>query len=542
MAGSPSVDDLVSMGKKTRVLLLAALVLCVLAPMRYAPDTPIAHASSVIAGYAYSQSLLVTNPATTTVNGSVVAGTVAATSTDYVVQLHLQGANAASVYANARDKTKFTDVTVWWWSGTSYQQIDTDYDPYTNGGWGANNVTLWFKLQAPIAGGASDPNYVLAWDDASPTAKHDWTHIYSFSDDFNSSAGQGTDESGRIGWNSTEWGSEPSWVSISGGFLSITSTANSGSRILGASAPYRLNLGYALTVRSIFSSLPAAQTRSIYFFGSGPYSSLSSNNRATLVSDVYAGSESVVYSSTVSAALDTYSLAIAGDGTSYAWKENGAAFRNTLPMTAPLSVGIDPYNGSATDYTTIYDYVKVRPFQPQEPTVTVVGSPLTGLPAAANLFSLAVTGAALSLAVPTTITAPAVTLNGSAQTTSALLSPLGVTDARGTGAGWSLTLAMADPKSGSHTIPFTGMSLTPGSPSIVDSSGTSPVSLTVGSPGSLSGFDGTPGTTASTAYPVLTAAAMTGRGGYTQPVSLSLTIPATASVGTYTANIVVTVQ
>lgn len=86
------------------------------------------------------------------------------------------------------------------------------------------------------------------------------------------------------------------------------------------------------------------------------------------------------------------------------------------------------------------------------------------------------------------------------------------------------------------------MSLSPGSPTIVDSSGTSPLSLTVGSPGLLSGADTTPGTTTSTAYPVLTAPSMQGMGGYTQPVSLSLTIPATASVGTYTANIVITAQ
>jgi hypothetical protein len=39
MAASLTVDDLVSMNKKTRVLLLAALVLCVLAPLRRASGT-----------------------------------------------------------------------------------------------------------------------------------------------------------------------------------------------------------------------------------------------------------------------------------------------------------------------------------------------------------------------------------------------------------------------------------------------------------------------------------------------------------------------
>jgi hypothetical protein len=39
MAASPTSDDLVSMEKKTRLLLLAALVLCVLAPLHRASGT-----------------------------------------------------------------------------------------------------------------------------------------------------------------------------------------------------------------------------------------------------------------------------------------------------------------------------------------------------------------------------------------------------------------------------------------------------------------------------------------------------------------------
>lgn len=456
MAGGSAVADLVSMAKRSELVLLASLVLSVLAPMRCVPRIPLAHASSVIAGYVYSQNLLVTNPATTTIGGSVVTGTVLATSTDYVVQVHLAGPEAAAIYASAWDKSKFTDVTVWWFNGSSYVQLDTDYDPYTNGSWSANNVTLWFKLQAPIAGGSSDGNYVLAWGNVSPVVKRDWTHIYPFSDDFNTSVGQGPDGSGRTGWNTTEWGTKPGSIALSGGNFVLTAPVSATTSFVSAS-PYRsYGGGYALSARVKFPLMAGSQASNFGFIQtSGPadYSWVAASMWGVRSAICVPGCTYGSYLA-IDQAFDEFTDGMSADETSYFWESSGTPMHNSTPVTMPQGIDVNVWNMGATTLLVTVDYVKVRPFQPAEPIVTVSSPLLTGLPADANLFSLTVTGAALSLTSPTTITAPAATLNEYAQSTSALLSPLGVTDARGTGAGWSLTLAMADPTSGSHHIPF----------------------------------------------------------------------------------------
>jgi virginiamycin B lyase len=161
----------------------------------------------------------------------------------------------------------------------------------------------------------------------------------------------------------------------------------------------------------------------------------------------------------------------------------------------------------------------------------------------ATPLSLAVTGAALSIASPSSaLSASPIVLNGSSQSVTSTL-PLTVTDARGTGAGWSLSIDAADPKtSGSKTIPFSGMTLGPQPAGIVDSSGTSPLNLTTGPPGNLSGSDSSPGTTTSNPSTLLTAPALQGMGMYTQNEGITLTVPATASTGTYTTTLIVVVQ
>jgi hypothetical protein len=537
---------------KLAILLVALALTLLVVWLPVASRTiPVAHASSVIAGYAYSQNLTVTNPATTTVGGSVVAGTVPATSTDYVVQLHLTSAEAASVYANAQDKAKFTDVTVWWWNSSSYVQLDVDYDPYTNGSWSANNVTLWFKLQAPIAGSGTDPNYVLAWDKASPVTKRDWTHIYPFSDDFNSSAGQGTDGSGRTGWNSANWSALPSSAAVGGGTLSITSSAGSGSIGVDTWGYGNFGHGYALATRTILPVLPMLddeiQLEWWAMDGSGERSYADDNGWSSgkWVSTVYAAGSYTSHSmGSEDSGFDVYSNGLAMDGTSYAWRNDDVPFHNTAVLTPTVvCISLETYNPTASTFSAVFDYIKVRPFQPAEPTVAVVGSPLTGLPASANPFSLAVNGAALSIASPSSsLNANPIILNGSSQSVTSTL-PLTVTDARGTGAGWTLSIDAADPKtSGGKTIPFSGMTFGPQYPGIADSSGTSPLNLATSPPGNLYGPDSSPGTTTSSPNTLLTAPALQGMGMYTQNEGITLTVPATASTGTYTTTLVLIVQ
>jgi len=153
--------------------------------------------SNLPAGYAYAQRVTVTG-GSVAVPGSTVTP-VPSNGTDYVLMLHLTGDQAAAIYNGAAYNAThtlggvpFADVTLWWTDGGGAQHqidVDTDTDTDTYGAWSANNITLWFKLQQPLAAApATDSSYTLAWGNSNPTVMRDWGNIYPFQDDFTSSS------------------------------------------------------------------------------------------------------------------------------------------------------------------------------------------------------------------------------------------------------------------------------------------------------------------------------------------------------------------
>lgn len=149
------------------------------------------HSASSMGGYAYHQTVVVKG-GIEPVGGSLNIP-AAADSSDYVVMLHLTGSQAASVYNHASYNAtrtfagiSFADVTMWYSPARGiWRQIDIDADPFTYGPWSRHNITLWFRLQAPLAAApASDDHYMLRWGNRDPNVMRAWGDIYPFQDNF----------------------------------------------------------------------------------------------------------------------------------------------------------------------------------------------------------------------------------------------------------------------------------------------------------------------------------------------------------------------
>jgi len=155
----------------------------------------------------------------------------------------------------------------------------------------------------------------------------------------------------------------------------------------------------------------------------------------------------------------------------------------------------------------------------------------------------AVVAGAFGVSAPASLAFPAVALTGAAQAATVALAPLTVTDLRGSGVGWTLSLQAPDFASGAgRTLPFSGLQVAPGAPTATASGSTSAGALTVGAPGALGGTDTTPGTTLSSPLTLLTARSGQGLGQYGTSAALTLTVPARAYTGSYSATLVLSVQ
>jgi len=155
----------------------------------------------------------------------------------------------------------------------------------------------------------------------------------------------------------------------------------------------------------------------------------------------------------------------------------------------------------------------------------------------------AVVAGALGVSAPTTLAFPAVALTGATQAATVALAPLTVTDLRGSGVGWTLGLQAPDFASGTgHTLPFGGLQVAPGAPTATASGSTNAGGLTVGAIGPLGGPDTTPGATLSSPLTLLTAPSGQGLGQYGTSAALTLTVPARAYTGSYSATLVLSVQ
>jgi hypothetical protein len=127
------------------------------------------------------------------------------------------------------------------------------------------------------------------------------------------------------------------------------------------------------------------------------------------------------------------------------------------------------------------------------------------------------------------------TLDGTDQTVTYQV-PLTVTDARGTGGGWNLTITSTTFNTGAHTLATTASSLT--AASAVCGSGstcttpTNSVTLPVTVPA---------GTTAPTALKFFNSAANTGMGTITVTPTISVAIPGNSFAGSYASTLTVAV-
>lgn len=161
------------------------------------------------------------------------------------------------------------------------------------------------------------------------------------------------------------------------------------------------------------------------------------------------------------------------------------------------------------------------------------------LPAAADdiILQSDLNGGSLTLTSPTTLTFPAVTLNGMDQTTSAALNLI-VDDATGTGAGWNLTIT---------STTFTGTGGTPPTLSTTATTILNPVGFdcragTCTNPtNSITAPVTVPAATvAPTAVKFFNAALSTGLGEFDVIPTLQVAIPANTRADTYTSTLTVT--
>jgi len=153
----------------------------------------------------------------------------------------------------------------------------------------------------------------------------------------------------------------------------------------------------------------------------------------------------------------------------------------------------------------------------------------------------AVVAGAFGVSAPASVAFPAVALTGAAQATTVALAPLTVTDLRGSGVGWTLSLQAPDFASGAgHTLPFGGLQVAPGAP--LQGPDCASGAGQRGPRGALGGADTTPGVTLSSPLTLLTAPSGQGLGQYGTSAALTLTVPARAYTGSYSATLVLSVQ
>ena len=178
--------------------------------------------------------------------------------------------------------------------------------------------------------------------------------------------------------------------------------------------------------------------------------------------------------------------------------------------------------------------------------VMVVGAvtALVGLvvPAAhaADPTDVTVTGGSLSITSPTVANFSAVTLNGTAQTTTAAMDAFSVSDLRGTGAGWNTTVQATPFAQHNGTIyvasgkTLAQNSLSMPAPTVAANGTTSAVPTITAGPYSIDG---------AAAVKFASAATNAGMGIYdfTQGGLLTLSIPSTAYATTYRSDVTVSV-
>ncbi len=319
---------------------------------------------------AYSGSMALT----ITGGGSAVSGSTTApvptNSTDYVVQVHLTGSQAAAVYngatynaTNTDGGVAFADVTLWYGGA----QIDLDYDTTTYGAWSTNNITLWFKLQRNLAASpATDAAYTLAWGNSNPRILRNLADLYPLQDTF---AGSSLDTSK---WNYTNGSAA---VTVANG-LTITEAAGDSNQNYGISSRTTFGAGYLTTAYAADTLGTSAYWNGIYDrFSWGQYIDHWFNNAGNFMSD----STTNCCQGTTEGAGDsnrhTFQIARSSTGQPYYWLDSYSTTntdpseRNTNALSVVLTVSNSTSTVAIPDVLTAA-WVKVRPWIPTEPAVS----------------------------------------------------------------------------------------------------------------------------------------------------------------------------
>lgn len=175
-------------------------------------------------------------------------------------------------------------------------------------------------------------------------------------------------------------------------------------------------------------------------------------------------------------------------------------------------------------------------------TAAVAAAVVPGKNVAATTATSSQSVSATVVAGTLTVTAPpalVTSLNPATANTGIALGALAYTDTLNDSTAWSVTMTSTDWVNGANAIPFTGMTVTPGT-SIglgVGAAGTP----TAGTQATFSGTDTTPGTTPSSPITLATGTATT-QGVYTQSGStMSVTVPGGTPTGVYTGTITYTI-
>jgi len=169
-------------------------------------------------------------------------------------------------------------------------------------------------------------------------------------------------------------------------------------------------------------------------------------------------------------------------------------------------------------------------------SMAIGGSAIAAFADSSTGTTVAVNAGTLTESGPASVSATAVTLNGSDQTTTYSLG-LTVTEARGSGAGWNLTITSTTFTSGSHTLSTSASSII-AAPAVSCNAGSSCTNPVNG----MSYPAGLPaGATAPAAVKFFNAAVNTGLGKFTITPTVTISIPANAFSGSYTSTVSVAI-
>jgi hypothetical protein len=150
--------------------------------------------------------------------------------------------------------------------------------------------------------------------------------------------------------------------------------------------------------------------------------------------------------------------------------------------------------------------------------------------------SVVLSAGTLTITTPSVANFGGLTLNGAAQTTTAALGTFTVTDARGSGIGWNVTVQATQFTAGSHTLAMNSISMP--APTVAKADATSGNVPTIATGPYL--IDNATAVKISSA--AVDATTGNGMGSYTYtPGNLTLSVPANAYAGTYTSTVTVSV-